>query len=202
MISTIRHNRARGTHVLDRMAEIAQDLTALGLDLEDLETRLGMDDEEARRLLEQADLPDQLDISEPSKAWRISHLAELSDDEMAQKELQRSKEASEASKQHQVALLERKRQIETEKEKRIAEAEAQGETLTQMDKARIEKEVEQTIPASEAPKPPELKRFSFYVTLAEYEICTAVLGDRPVEGFVALCKKEYQETVGPIPEAE
>ncbi len=196
MISTIRHNRARGTHHIDRMAEIAQDLTQLGLDLEDLETRLGMDDEEARRLLEQAELPDQLDIAGPSKAWRISHLSDLSDDQLAQKELERSQAAAEQAKQHQVETLQREREIEAETNKRIADAEARGQTLTQLDKARLEKEIAQAIPAPAKPKPPELRRFSFYITPEEYEICNQVLGQPPVNGFVQLCRDEYERRFG------
>lgn len=69
MISTIRHNRARGAHSIDAMSDIAQDLVQLGLDFEDLEIRLGMDDEEITRLLEQATLPEQAAGSEPSLAW-------------------------------------------------------------------------------------------------------------------------------------
>lgn len=55
MISTIRHNRARGAHQIDSMTSITQDLVTLGLDFEDLETRLGMDDEEIQRFLQSAE---------------------------------------------------------------------------------------------------------------------------------------------------
>lgn len=49
MISTIRHNRARGSHKLDSMSTILTDLQKLGLDIDDLEKRLGMDDEDLYR---------------------------------------------------------------------------------------------------------------------------------------------------------
>ncbi len=53
IISTIRHNRASGVHDFTRVMQIAADLLRLGLDAQDLEQRLGMDEREIERLLSQ-----------------------------------------------------------------------------------------------------------------------------------------------------
>lgn len=51
-MATIRHNRARGTHYVVRMADIVTDLVGSGLDPVDVGARLGMDPEEVDRLLD------------------------------------------------------------------------------------------------------------------------------------------------------
>ncbi len=52
MISTIRHNRARGTHAVLRMAEIVAAMMKAGLKPAEICRRLGMEDEELERLLD------------------------------------------------------------------------------------------------------------------------------------------------------
>jgi ParB-like chromosome segregation protein Spo0J len=54
MMSTIRHNRARGTHAVLRMAEIVRTLVEAGLSHAEICRRLGMEDEELERLLDRA----------------------------------------------------------------------------------------------------------------------------------------------------
>lgn len=51
MISTIRHNRASGTHAVLPMAEIVEKLAKAGLTKEEIMKRLGMEGEEVTRLL-------------------------------------------------------------------------------------------------------------------------------------------------------
>lgn len=55
-MSTIRHNRARGTHAVVRMSEIVSDLLARGVPAEAIEKRLQMEDEEVGRLADQGDM--------------------------------------------------------------------------------------------------------------------------------------------------
>lgn len=52
MMSTIRHNRARGTHRIVNMAEIVKALKDAGLSDEEIQRRLSMEDEEVERLLD------------------------------------------------------------------------------------------------------------------------------------------------------
>lgn len=69
-ISTIRHNRARGTHYVSQMATIVAELNDLGLDDEMLMSRLGMEAEEVRRLKEQGDVLTRIGGEEMGEAWR------------------------------------------------------------------------------------------------------------------------------------
>lgn len=54
MMSTVRHNRARGTHAVLRMAEIVRSMVESGLDAGEICKRLGMEDEELERLLDRS----------------------------------------------------------------------------------------------------------------------------------------------------
>jgi ParB-like chromosome segregation protein Spo0J len=54
MMSTIRHNRARGTHAVLRMAEIVRSLVQSGLSAPEICQRLGMEEEELERLLDRS----------------------------------------------------------------------------------------------------------------------------------------------------
>jgi hypothetical protein len=54
MMSTVRHNRARGTHAVLRMAEIVRSMTESGLEPGEICRRLGMEDEELERLLDRS----------------------------------------------------------------------------------------------------------------------------------------------------
>ena len=57
MMSTIRHNRARGTHHVRGMAHIVGELaTELGVEPQDVMARLGMDKEEYGRLLDKGNM--------------------------------------------------------------------------------------------------------------------------------------------------
>lgn len=54
MMSTIRHNRARGTHAVLKMANIVREMVESGLSQDEVCKRLGMDDEEIERLLDRS----------------------------------------------------------------------------------------------------------------------------------------------------
>lgn len=60
MMSTVRHNRARGTHVVLPMAEIVRTIAADGVSHDDIMRGLGMEDEEVERLLDRAGMPEQV----------------------------------------------------------------------------------------------------------------------------------------------
>jgi hypothetical protein len=81
MISTIRHNRACGTHELMRVAAITQDLVRLGLNMNDLKNRLGFDRDEAQRLLDSsAGMVAHLKATLPEgygNAWKMVAISDL-----------------------------------------------------------------------------------------------------------------------------
>lgn len=57
MASTIRHNRARGTHAVLKMADIVRSMAEQGVPDEQIIARLGMDDEELERLKDRSGMP-------------------------------------------------------------------------------------------------------------------------------------------------
>jgi ParB-like chromosome segregation protein Spo0J len=58
-MSTIRHNRARGTHGILPMAKIVQHIILEGVSKEEIQARLGMEDEEVDRLVDRSGMPTQ-----------------------------------------------------------------------------------------------------------------------------------------------
>ena len=71
MMSTIRHNRARGTHAVVRMAEIVRRMVDDGVPERQIRKRLGMEAEEVIRLVNRAGMPTQVRKVAPAfnKAW-------------------------------------------------------------------------------------------------------------------------------------
>ncbi len=68
-MSTVRHNRARGTHGVLKMAEIVRSMIADGVSDKELMTRLGMEREEVARLNNRAEMPEQIKADGFNKAW-------------------------------------------------------------------------------------------------------------------------------------
>jgi ParB-like chromosome segregation protein Spo0J len=71
MMSTIRHNRARGEHHVLPMAEIVRALLDAGIEKGDVQFLLQMEEEEVERLAEKAGLPEVVSRShtEFNKGW-------------------------------------------------------------------------------------------------------------------------------------
>lgn len=71
IMSTVRHNRARGEHGVLNMAELIRELIEQGQDPSELCVLLGMEDEEVNRLAERSGLPEVVTRkhSEFSKGW-------------------------------------------------------------------------------------------------------------------------------------
>ena len=71
MMSTIRHNRARGEHTVKAMAEIVRDLLTAGETSDDICFYLQMEIEEVERLADSAGMPTRVarDKAEFSKGW-------------------------------------------------------------------------------------------------------------------------------------
>lgn len=70
-MATIRHNRARGTHAVLRMAVIVEGMVHAGMSVEEIMFRLGMEREEVVRLAMRVGIPQSQLIkdSQWSKAW-------------------------------------------------------------------------------------------------------------------------------------
>lgn len=68
-LSTIRHNRARGTHGVLKMADIVRSILESGITEGELMQRLGMEKEEVVRLNNRAGMPEQIGNSDFGKAW-------------------------------------------------------------------------------------------------------------------------------------
>lgn len=67
MMSTIRHNRARGMHGVVPMAEIVRKLLEEGVPAEKIQSLLGMEQEEIDRLAERAGVPAQISAAGKEK---------------------------------------------------------------------------------------------------------------------------------------
>ena len=69
MASTIRHNRARGTHQIKDMSNIVKELSKVGWSDERIEKELGMDKDEVIRLKQITGLKEAFQNHEFSKSW-------------------------------------------------------------------------------------------------------------------------------------
>jgi len=70
-ISTIRHNRASGAHLVDGMAaNIRYLIEETGLEPDEIATRVGMEHEEIKRLARQVKLPDKHSDDKYERAWK------------------------------------------------------------------------------------------------------------------------------------
>jgi len=72
-MSTIRHNRARGTHAVLNMSEIIKSMIDDGLSKQEIMSRLQMEEEEVIRLAARVGIPksDLIDDSGFSKSWSV-----------------------------------------------------------------------------------------------------------------------------------
>lgn len=71
MASTIRHNRARGSHAVSNMTDIVSAMLQNGLDDESVSTELGMDADEFMRFKQNTGMPELFKNHEYSKSWEI-----------------------------------------------------------------------------------------------------------------------------------
>lgn len=80
MASTIRHNRARGSHDVDLMSNIVSELHKLGRSDEWLGKHLGMDKDEILRLKQITGLAEAFANGEFSRAWTPGDMEDLHGD--------------------------------------------------------------------------------------------------------------------------
>lgn len=71
MASTVRHNRARGKHVVDLQAKLVKKLLRLGATDEEIAKALGMDAEEVLRLKQQVNVAEILANSHYTQSWEV-----------------------------------------------------------------------------------------------------------------------------------
>ena len=69
MSATIRFNRAKGTHQIDRMSNIVGELVYMGLSDKDIAKNLGMDADEVLRLKQNTGIAAIFKDADFSKAW-------------------------------------------------------------------------------------------------------------------------------------
>ncbi|MEY4952037.1 MAG: Faecalibacterium phage Taranis [Pseudomonadota bacterium] len=69
MMSTIRHNRARGEHGVLPMANIVRSMYEDGVPQEEIQKRLGMEDEEVERLLDRSGMTVRGSAEGFGRAW-------------------------------------------------------------------------------------------------------------------------------------
>lgn len=77
MASTVRHNRARGEHSIDRMSALVRDCYIAGWPDEKIQTELGMDLDEVVRLKQLTGLAALFRDREFSEAWEVADDATL-----------------------------------------------------------------------------------------------------------------------------
>lgn len=72
MMSTIRHNRARGKHQVDLMAMLVRNLVAQGCSDDEIAKHLGMTYEELLRLKQVVGIAKAIKYPEYGKAWEVT----------------------------------------------------------------------------------------------------------------------------------
>ncbi len=79
MASTIRHNRARGTHSIELMSNIVKELTEAGMSDQWILRHIGMDKDELLRLKQITGLADLFSDEEFSTAWTDAQMEDEAD---------------------------------------------------------------------------------------------------------------------------
>jgi ParB-like chromosome segregation protein Spo0J len=70
-MATVRHNRARGTHHVLKMADIVAALIGMGVDVAEVGRRLGMDEEEVDRLADRGNMLKRAAAAEFGNGWTV-----------------------------------------------------------------------------------------------------------------------------------
>lgn len=87
MASTIRHNRARGSHSIELMSNIVKELCDAGMSDAWILRHIGMDKDELLRLKQITGLASLFKDAEFSQAWEVGSSSEAVDFEMADLEI-------------------------------------------------------------------------------------------------------------------
>ena len=166
-VSTLRHNRARGSEDIQLTAEVMRDLEKLGA-LDWAKDTLMLSDVEVTRLLEDIPAPESLKNEEFSTAWTPTD-ADAQEDTVEAKEHQVS--SGTMMKSLSVEALDQQRNLE----KKLQEA--KNEEERQM-----------------ARQDSDMYRISLVFSGAEAGVIRSVLGKKPAEKMLEMCKTELQES--------
>lgn len=162
-ISTLRHNRARGSEDVELTAEVLRDLQRLGA-LDWAQDSLMMDDVEINRLLEDVKAPEELAGEEFSEAWIPQ---KGGDTETGSTETVKIGEGHEAAATSQ-AIKDRR-----EHERKLKEAKNEEERqMIQKDRS--------------------VYRLALIFSGEEAKIVKAVLGKTPAETLVKICRERLK----------
>ena len=165
-VSTLRHNRARGSEDIQLTAQVMRDLEKLGA-LDWAQDTLMLSDVEVNRLLEDVPAPESLKNEEFSTAWTPTD-ADTEQDSVEATEHKVS--GGTMMKSLSVDALEQQRNLE----KKLQEAKSEEER--QM-----------------ARQDSDMYRISLVFSGAEAGVIRSVLGKKPAEKMLDMCKKELQE---------
>ena len=165
-VSTLRHNRARGSEDIQLTAQVMRDLEKLGA-LDWAQDTLMLSDVEVNRLLEDVPAPESLKNEEFSTAWTPTD-ADTEQDSVEATEHKVS--GGTMMKSLSVDALEQQRNLE----KKLQEAKTEEER--QM--ARTDS---------------DMYRISLVFSGAEAGVIRSVLGKKPAEKMLEMCKKYLEE---------
>ena len=160
-VSTIRHNRARGTHDMELEAQVLRDLQELGA-IDWAQNALGLDDTELNRILEDVKAPEAMANDAFGEAWVPSTGSSAiagGDGPYA-----RVVSASDAAVHAQHVQEQRIREAKTE-EDRVA-----------------------------ATRDVNVFRFTLVFANEEADVVRIILGDKPADRILELCRAEVART--------
>lgn len=161
-ISTLRHNRARGSEDIEKVAEMLRDLEKLGA-IDWAQDQLMLDDIEIQRMLEDISAPDALAAEEFSRAWvpEGTHHADSADGH------ERSIGGAQAFEGATASATDRLRAGE----KALAEAKSDEERQAALHDR-------------------DIYRIALTFSGAEAAVVKQALGDKPADRLVEMCRAE------------
>ena len=181
-ISTLRHNRARGSEDLQLTAEVLRDLEKLGA-LDWAQDSLMLDDLEIQRLLDDIPAPEALAGDEWSEAWDPRPSREAGTFDHGKEEVENTEAVTGGGIKATNAATASAIDAQRDRERRIAEAKTQEER----DRAIQERS--------------QLFRLSLLFHGEEAELVKRVLHERAAERLVAILA-DWEERHGPEKVAE
>jgi len=170
-ISTLRHNRARGSEDLELTAQVLRDLEALGA-LDWAQDSLMMDDIEIQRLLEDIPAPEALAEEEYGEAWEPDKIGQEGTGIAPVEGSDYTADGKTWTTASTSQALERSR--EREQQLRDAHSDEQRQMIAK-DTAK------------------DFYRLSLLFYGDEAEVVKAALHEAPAEVLTALCRKEMQQ---------